>query len=444
MTADSLRKLLLVAALAVHRGILGLVRRLIEIDRRKKSGFEKGFVDPDQPAAATFRTDDAIRGAPKHWVDRVRRYAPELLLPTIRGEVFHDRSAYGRAEDDLPGKMGRHRADGPSVSGENREWKEMIAAERGRRFKPYRGSDIDRECVSEYPGRIPEETEHAPGKSAVSPKAEMEKNASRGSVSEPGIQADHISPSYSPGDDRTRGGHSDRSGDESRWRNPGLVSTLSSRGISASRQPIGGAPMAEMPRHEANVARVLAGTRRSAVILDGKTPSSARPVDGRSPDAPTRNGMPPTAAASHRRQREAPADVERHSRLSLSGKASAELLDDGKILSGSEANIVFIHTEADGNRPADPISMHHGRSDAEPGGRDDGAVQFEDRPWPRLPDEEPTRSGADDRSGPWPLLRDETRVPEENSGDRAALRDHARLRRLQKEQAGEIWNAWPF
>ncbi|MDX9820182.1 MAG: hypothetical protein RBT16_14825, partial [Desulfococcus multivorans] len=232
--------------------------------------------------------------------------------------------------------------------------------------------------------------------------------------------------------------------------NPKLVSALSSEGMSVSRRHITGSPSAEASGHDADVSRAQAGTTKSVFVEDGESPS-AEPDNRRSADALKKNGALPTAARFHRRRREAPADAERISRLSPSGKASKEFHDDEKIFPGSEANIVLIHTEADENGRADPISMHHGRSDAEPGGRDDGAVQFEDRPWPRLPDEEPIRSGADDRSGLWPLLLDETQTRGRKHEDRAAreafrtaLREHVRLQRLEKEQEGEIWNAWPF
>jgi hypothetical protein len=117
-----------------------------------------------------------------------------------------------------------------------------------------------------------------------------------------------------------------------------------------------------------------------------------------------------------------------------------------------DAKHTFFCPEAEESRPFPARAEEAPRPEAILTGLDDAGAEPDNRRWPRLPDEKPSESAVGIRqSGRWPLLLDESRILKETEKNRpvsgefsATLRKVDRLQRLEREQAGEIWNARPF
>lgn len=436
MTGDSIRKLLLGAALAVDRQIRRLILKLADSGHQDGTGEDKrpdGAGGSGDQAALPAQEIRQAAGPPKHWVDRVRKYAPELLAPQVPQYFSHGLDAGERRENSGPGERLAH----------------------GENARP--GQAVDRRQGVEIRGA---------GKGCVM--------ADRREL-----------PAADAGDTQESDAAKGRPSGKARMDDPALPGDFSEAGRRRpSRRVDAGAeiPAGKSPSFPGKAAAASAGQRRrhitdlstdSASVPDAASISRRRPVIGApafSKNPPNTGAVRPGAPLPVRRPLDGRRDVAREEIAAAPLLPSSDRRDAGPFADDAAGRFRSPAPEAPSERApraataAKPSVLYPGPyENGAPGEHaldsrrpaamipdvDEGFSDAADRRWPSLPDEDPPvpTSGA----GRWPLLLDEKPIKGALQADRAGrweraadMRKNERLRRLENEQAGSVWNEWPF
>jgi hypothetical protein len=120
MMGDVFRKMLLGAALTMYARLEKLICKLKETEAGERNIADEP-VHADKRAAMLFGREGASSGPPKHWVDRVKKYAPELLDPQKVTYSLYDQYADKGREHD-PSEM-RLSSERHAEQEERKQWK---------------------------------------------------------------------------------------------------------------------------------------------------------------------------------------------------------------------------------------------------------------------------------------------------------------------------------
>lgn len=451
MTGDAFKRLLLGLALAGDRGLRRVILRLAEtapppVERDAAGPQEKVFRFPE---AGPERTETRS-GPPKHWIDRVRKHAPELLLPAGPGLSYDSAPSA-----PLPGRQTIPERQASPARGAHDA--KPGAAGRGR-------------ATAEPP-----EAGKAPRNRRSENKPEAELGA--GVILQRTAAMSRASALIGPDDD---GFHDAFSGRAGRARHPrrdveaGMAHPPLHAFSGRVEVPEGSGPPAGIGRGNARGPEEAPG--REVLPISGmRTPVGVSIPAGNAADVDRPGKRPPAAEvpferfAAGRGRAASPAEDINIPKVSLGRRRESAPGGDAGDAEGARprSRAAAPQADSDGGSSATRIETAgfrpEGVEDRIPGSRFGGTLRpdvSEDAAeprwnapsWPPLPGEDPSDGNlGPGRSGPWPLLMEEVRgraaeAPGgiEPAGIREAVRNIERLVRLEKEQAGSPWNAWPF
>lgn len=411
---------------------------------REKADGERGSSISSDAAIAdsdgsAFPRDPA--GPPAHWVELVRRHAPELLRPVEANEP-HLRESGARPEPPLSG-----RGDRPDRPASPEEISEIPPAHRPGGVKP----PVPQRPAPEAP---------PPEMSEVSDAA-LESFSSEAETKEKSDRAPALA-----------GREAARPEEPSRAPSPSLLPSREPAGMSKPRR----APARPDPETSQSKPRRLPGREAPPPAMSGvsdaasesfsgeaetkEKSASAPALAGTEPARPERKRHAPSFLPSHRptERGHARRPSPRSDQESVQGpprKAMPPALPIAKAVRAAPIDFSGFQRDLPGR--LDPGRPQGGKLRSDP-----GAVGRRERPeppaapgagWPSLPDEEapvPLSGRPGDR---WPSLPEDAVTRQrrpfgEGSSEGAgrlrpseSLRDH--LRQLDLEQRGMVWNGQP-
>lgn len=444
MMGEGIRRVLWGVVIAARRQIHKLILKLnaMEADHARLSKTERA---DDRPTPAAKQPPTGARasgGAPKHWVERVKKYAPELLHSDSQRLFSHDASSADPGTSKLIEEASaRKRLTASKEPAENR----MNDGGAGRKAQ-----------ISERLRKMPLEV--ASDGSGIRTRTDT-------------LRADQEDTDQAAGT-RTVGNHRDRypsvppesiHGPMQRQKDPSSMECRPRAGDTGDWKHR--APEAEHEKQHLGNSTPHSG--RSADAGDSRafmteTKSASRetvPAEffqhrhaAKRGDQPRRRGS--DAGGVSVTDRQEGEDLHEHSgrqRKKRSIEDPAPSRGFRKSLAGGESGNLTFGSKADEKRRPDTqdMSMHLPKTQHRV---EDGIHEWGERGWPRLPEEDPSDAASfRGQPGQWPALPEDERTSSIVARDwdefwefSTTLRKIERLRRLEKEQEGKSWSAWLF
>ena len=447
---DYIRKTLLGLAVALRAQAQKLILKLTPVGAESAGLSAKDNADADMESGAAVQAPKSPRltaGPPKHWVERVKKYAPELLEPASPHVFSHEVHSPGSRDGDFS------EADGGVTSGTPAGHEALIeegeVSDQGAATT--RGSGKEHEENVFFPRELPgrgdtgrtgpgntgavfgtrsAETRSARIWSDRSPSFPMERTHAPAQRQADTPLLERRPRTHESGEWQPRASAAD-SGNPRMDASP----SISSRAVDAE--------YAGAPREESR-----SDVSKSDQVESLRSPLPVKTGDESGTGAP---GSKVIAVKKQFQESGPPRTGSHRQRQTREIKASFSPRVFEKNPAGLDAKNGSFYPTAEGKIRPDtqniPLNWQSKRQQV-----DDSAAEWDEPCWPDLPDEDPSGTGAiPGHSRHWPTLPEDFRAssvkdpdPQGVWGFMTEFHKIERLRRLDREQQGKSWNAWPF